>query len=68
MTEPLSARAVLGYSNLRLAGQDWPVFSAATPLRVVQAAQPLAVLASGRSGNAASSQREGTLERRLVDC
>lgn len=43
MTEPLPARAVLGYSNLRLAGQDWRVFSAATPLRVVQVAQPLAV-------------------------
>ncbi|MFG6442029.1 ATP-binding protein [Roseateles sp. LKC17W] len=43
MTEPLPARAVLGYSNLRLGGQDWRVFSAATPLRVVQVAQPLAV-------------------------
>ena len=68
MTEPLPARAVLGYSQLRLGGQDWRVFSAATPLRVVQVAQPLAVLASGRSGNAASSQREGTPERRLLDC
>jgi signal transduction histidine kinase len=43
MTEPLPARAVLGYSNLRMGGQDWRVFSAATPLRVVQVAQPLAV-------------------------
>ncbi len=43
MTEPLPARAVLGYSELRFAGQDWRVFSAATPLRVVQVAQPLAV-------------------------
>jgi len=43
MTEPLPARAVLGYSNLRLGGQDWRVFGAATPLRVVQVAQPLRV-------------------------
>lgn len=43
MTEPLPARAVLGYSNLHLSGQDWRVFGAATPLRVVQVAQPLAV-------------------------
>lgn len=43
MTEPLPARAVLGFSNLRLAGQDWRVFGAATPLRVVQVAQPLRV-------------------------
>jgi two-component system OmpR family sensor kinase/two-component system sensor histidine kinase QseC len=43
MTEALPARAVLGYSNLHLAGQDWRVFSAATPMRVVQVAQPLAV-------------------------
>jgi two-component system OmpR family sensor kinase/two-component system sensor histidine kinase QseC len=43
MTEPLPARAVLGFSNLHLSGQDWRVFSAATPLRVVQVAQPLAV-------------------------
>lgn len=43
LTEPLPARAVLGFSNLRLGGQDWRVFSAATPLRVVQVAQPLAV-------------------------
>ncbi|MFG6430774.1 ATP-binding protein [Roseateles sp. LYH14W] len=43
MTEALPARAVLGFSNLRLAGQDWRVFGAATPLRVVQVAQPLGV-------------------------
>ena len=43
LTEPLPARAVLGYSELRLGGQDWRVYSAATPLRVVQVAQPLAV-------------------------
>lgn len=43
MTEPLPARAVLGFSNLHLNGQDWRVFGAATPLRVVQVAQPLAV-------------------------
>jgi two-component system OmpR family sensor kinase/two-component system sensor histidine kinase QseC len=43
MTEPLPARAVLGYSDLRLGGQNWRVYSAATPLRVVQVAQPLAV-------------------------
>ena len=43
MTEPLPARAVLGYSDIRLGGQAWRVYSAATPLRVVQVAQPLAV-------------------------
>nr|WP_255719341.1 ATP-binding protein [Pelomonas sp. P8] len=43
MTEPLPPRAVLGFSNLRLGGQDWRVFGAATPLRVVQVAQPLSV-------------------------
>ncbi|MDR7332825.1 ATP-binding protein [Roseateles asaccharophilus] len=43
MTEPLPPRAVLGFSHQRLGGQDWRVFSAATPLRVVQVAQPLAV-------------------------
>jgi signal transduction histidine kinase len=43
LTEALPARAVLGFSDLRLGGQDWRVFSAATPLRVVQVAQPLAV-------------------------
>lgn len=43
MTEPLPARAVLGFSDLRLGGQAWRVYSAATPLRVIQVAQPLAV-------------------------
>lgn len=43
LTEALPPRAVLGFSNLRLGGQDWRVFSAATPLRVVQVAQPVAV-------------------------
>jgi signal transduction histidine kinase len=43
MTEPLPPRAVLGFSTQRLGGQDWRMFSAATPLRVVQVAQPLAV-------------------------
>ncbi len=43
LTEPLPPRAVLGFSNLRLGGQDWRVFGAATPLRVVQVAQPVGV-------------------------
>jgi signal transduction histidine kinase len=43
MTQALPPRAVLGYSQVRLAGEDWRVFAAATPLRVVQVAQPLAV-------------------------
>jgi two-component system OmpR family sensor kinase/two-component system sensor histidine kinase QseC len=43
MTEPLPSRAVLGFSNQRLGGQEWRLFGAATPLRVVQVAQPLAV-------------------------
>lgn len=43
MTEALPPRAVLGFSNLRLGSQEWRVFSAATPLRVVQVAQPLEV-------------------------
>ncbi|MFG6412813.1 sensor histidine kinase [Roseateles sp. DC23W] len=43
MTEALPPRAVLGFSDQRLGGQDWRVFSAATPQRVVQVAQPLAV-------------------------
>jgi signal transduction histidine kinase len=43
LTEALPARAVLGFSDLRLGGQHWRVFSAATPQRVVQVAQPLAV-------------------------
>lgn len=43
LTQALPPRAVLGYSQVRLAGEDWRVFAAATPLRVVQVAQPLAV-------------------------
>lgn len=39
----LPPRAVLGFSQLRIAGEDWRVFAAATALRVVQVAQPLAV-------------------------
>ena len=39
----LPQRAVLGYSQVRLGSEDWRVFAAATPLRVVQVAQPLAV-------------------------
>lgn len=43
LKQALPPRAVLGYSQVRLAGEDWRVFAAATPLRVVQVAQPLAV-------------------------
>lgn len=43
LTEPLPPRTVLGFSDLRLADTTWRVFGAATPLRVVQVAQPLAV-------------------------
>ncbi len=43
LTQALPPRAVLGYSEMRLAGETWRVFAAATPLRVVQVAQPLAV-------------------------
>jgi len=43
LTEPLPPRAVLGFSDLRLGGQAWRVFSAATPQRVIQVAQPVAV-------------------------
>ncbi|MFO1217831.1 MAG: ATP-binding protein [Burkholderiaceae bacterium] len=43
LTQALPPRAVLGFSAVRLAGEDWRVFAAATPLRVVQVAQPLAV-------------------------
>ncbi len=39
----LPQRAVLGYSEVRLGSENWRVFAAATPLRVVQVAQPLAV-------------------------
>lgn len=43
LTQALPPRAVLGFSQLDLAGEAWRVFAAATPLRVVQVAQPLAV-------------------------
>jgi len=43
LAEPLPPRTVLGFSDLRLANTTWRVFGAATPLRVVQVAQPLAV-------------------------
>ncbi len=43
MAETLPPRAVLGYSQVRMAGDDWRVYAAATPLRVVQVAQPLSV-------------------------
>ena len=36
-------RAVLGFSNVELRGSTWRVFGTATPQRVVQVAQPLAV-------------------------
>lgn len=39
----LPQRAVLGYSQVRLGSEEWRVFAAATPLRVVQVGQPLAV-------------------------
>jgi len=39
---PLPPRAVLGFSTVQLGGAAWRVFGAATPLRVVQVAQPLA--------------------------
>jgi two-component system OmpR family sensor kinase/two-component system sensor histidine kinase QseC len=48
-------RAVLGFSDVQLDGGTWRVFSAATPVRVVQVGQPLAVrrrlaaAAAGRS-------------------
>ena len=43
LAEPLPPRAVLGFSNVPIAGTTWRVFGAATPLRVVQVGQPLAV-------------------------
>lgn len=43
LAEALPPRAVLGYSQVRMAGEEWRLFAAATPLRVVQVAQPLAV-------------------------
>ncbi|MBI5716909.1 MAG: sensor histidine kinase N-terminal domain-containing protein [Burkholderiales bacterium] len=43
LIEPLPPRAVLGFSELRMGGGVWRVYGAATPLRVVQVGQPLAV-------------------------
>lgn len=56
-TPALPPRAVLGYSQLRLGTEDWRVFAAATPLRVVQVAQPLAV----RRGLAAAAALRSVL-------
>jgi two-component system OmpR family sensor kinase/two-component system sensor histidine kinase QseC len=55
LRQELPPRAVLGFSDTALSGETWRVFSAATPLRVVQVGQPLAVrrrlaaAAAGRS-------------------
>ena len=40
---PLPARAVLGFSTVEVGGRPWRVYGAATPLRVIQVGQPLAV-------------------------
>ncbi len=40
---PLPPRAVLGFSQLQIGSEDWRLYAAATPLRVVQVAQPLSV-------------------------
>ncbi|HET7527016.1 MAG TPA: ATP-binding protein [Burkholderiaceae bacterium] len=51
----LPARAVLGFSNVLVNGAPWRIYAAATPLRIVQVGQPLAVrralaaAAAGRS-------------------
>ncbi|MBL8363015.1 MAG: sensor histidine kinase N-terminal domain-containing protein [Rubrivivax sp.] len=39
----LPPRAVLGFSEVTLGGEPWRVYGAATPLRVVQVAQPISV-------------------------
>jgi len=55
LREALPPRAVLGFSDVPLDGGTWRVYSAATPARVVQVGQPLAVrrrlaaAAAGRS-------------------
>jgi two-component system OmpR family sensor kinase/two-component system sensor histidine kinase QseC len=41
LKQALPPRAVLGYSQVRMAGEEWRLFAAATPLRVVQVAQAL---------------------------
>ncbi|MDP4300024.1 ATP-binding protein [Leptothrix discophora] len=43
VTEALPPRAVLGFSDQRIGDEDWRVYGAATPLRVIQVAQPLSV-------------------------
>jgi signal transduction histidine kinase len=40
---PLPPRTVLGFSTVQVSGATWRVFGAATPLRIVQVGQPLAV-------------------------
>jgi len=55
LRQVLPSRAVLGFSDSTVDGETWRVFSAATPTRVVQVGQPLAVrlrlaaAAAGRS-------------------
>jgi two-component system OmpR family sensor kinase/two-component system sensor histidine kinase QseC len=52
---PLPPHTVIGFSNARVGGATWRIFGAATPLRIVQVGQPLAVrqqlaaAAAGRS-------------------
>jgi len=41
--EPLPSRAVLGFSDQTTGGEVWRVYGAATPQRIVQVGQPLAV-------------------------
>jgi len=41
--QPLPSRAVLGFSDAQVAGGTWRIYAAATPLRIVQVGQPLAV-------------------------
>jgi two-component system OmpR family sensor kinase/two-component system sensor histidine kinase QseC len=38
---PLPPRAVLGFSTIEVSGARWRVYGAATPMRIVQVAQPL---------------------------
>ena len=51
----LPPRTVLGFSNIEVGSSTWRVFGAATPLRIIQVAQPLTVrrqlaaAAAGRS-------------------
>lgn len=55
LTQALPPRTVLGFSDVDLDGATWRVYGAATPTRVVQVGQPLAVrrrlaaAAAGRS-------------------